>query len=56
MEIKPKLDIYVHKVGWLLNVPLNTLQVILGSIKPVRRRDQTWIPPEPLHHVTVIQL
>ena len=24
--------------------------------KPVGRRDQAWIPPEPLHHVTIIQL
>jgi len=23
--------------------------------KPVGRRDQAWIPPEPLHHVTIIQ-
>ena len=43
-------------VGWLLNVPLNTLQVILGTIKPVSRRDQAWIPSEPLHHVTIIPL
>ena len=24
--------------------------------KPVGRWDQAWIPPEPLHHVTIIQL
>ena len=24
--------------------------------KPVGRRDQAWIPPEPLQHVTIIQL
>ena len=24
--------------------------------KPAGRRDQAWIPPEPLHHVTIIQL
>jgi len=24
--------------------------------KPVSCRDQAWIPPEPLHHVTIIQL
>jgi len=27
-------------VGWLLNVPFNTLQVISGTIKLIGRRDQ----------------
>jgi len=28
----------------------------LGTIKPLGRRDQASIPPEPLHPVTIIQL
>ena len=54
-----------------LNVPPNTLQVISGTIfagrmtkptvskhwrKPVGLSDKAWIPPAPLHHVTIIQL
>jgi len=48
-----------HSVNiWLAGglTSINTLQVISGIIKPVSRRDQAWIPPEPLHHVTIIQL
>jgi len=56
----------------VFNVPLNTLSVISGTIlqakwvtkatvskhwrKPVGSRDQIWIPPEPLHCVTIIQI
>jgi len=41
-------------VGCLTSHSINTLY--LGTIKPVSRRDQAGIPPEPLHHVTIIQL
>ena len=53
------------------NIPLDTLQVISGWFLQARIRnqqcqstkgnqlvvkDQAWIPPEPFHHVTMIQL
>ena len=31
------ITLLYSRVGWLLNVPLNTLQVISGTIKPVSR-------------------
>jgi len=43
-------------VGCLTSHSTHYRSVISGVIKPVSCRDQAWIPPEPLHHVIIIQL